>query len=128
MQYPRYSIDCFLNNNSGDPVVALLNNFALLSIDEIRSVTLLKFQINYFEKIIQKIDIFSIQSQTCRGITNQYNNCFMSASTQPLLGSCMYNFLLPENSVSDLLENLNVFYKNITQSKNGAIPFDFKMK
>ena len=93
-----------------------------------RSVTLLKFQINYFEKITQKIDIFSIESQTCRGITNKYSNCFMSASTQLLLGSCMYNFLLPENPVSELLENLNAFHKNITQSKNGAIPFDFKMK
>ena len=87
------NIDCFLSNNSGDPVVALLNNFALLSIDEVRSFTLLKFQTNYLEKITQKIHIFSIELQTCQGITNQYNNCYMSASFQLLLGSCMHNFL-----------------------------------
>ena len=121
-QYLCYNIDCFLSNNSGDPVVALLNNFALLSIDEVRSFTLLKFQTNYLEKITQKIHIFSIELQTCQGITNQYNNCYMSASFQLLLGSCMYNFLPAENSVSsELLQNLNVVHKNITQSKNGAV-------
>ena len=30
LQYLRYNIDCFLNYNSGEPVVALLNNTALL--------------------------------------------------------------------------------------------------
>ena len=48
------NINCFLNNNSGDPVIALLNNFAVLSKDEIRSFTLLKFSLNYFEKINPK--------------------------------------------------------------------------
>ena len=53
----------------------------------------------------------------------------MSASIQLLLGSCMYNFLLAENSVSsELLENLNIVHKKLTQSKNGAVSFDFKMK
>ena len=54
----------------------------------------------------------------------------MSPSIQLLLGSSMYNFLLAENSVSsELLENLNVaLKKKLTQSKKGAIPFDFKMK
>ena len=41
LQYLCYSIKCFLNNNCGDPVLALLNNLALLSKDEIRSFTLL---------------------------------------------------------------------------------------
>ena len=41
LQYLRYNINWLLNNNSGDPVVALLNNFALLQKDEIRSFTLL---------------------------------------------------------------------------------------
>ena len=54
LQYFRYNINCFLNNNSGDPVVALLNNFAQLSKDEIRSFTLLKFPLNHFEKITPK--------------------------------------------------------------------------
>ena len=54
----------------------------------------------------------------------------MSPSIQLLLGSSMYNFLLAENSVSsELLENLNVVLKKkLTQSKKGAIPFDFKRK
>ena len=51
LQYLRSNINCFLNDNSGDPVVALLNNSALLSKDEIRSFKLLKFPINYFGKI-----------------------------------------------------------------------------
>ena len=51
LQYLGYNINCFLNNNSGEPVVALLNNSALQSKDEIRSFVLLKFPINYFEKI-----------------------------------------------------------------------------
>ena len=44
-QYLRYSIKCFLNDNSGDPVVALLNNLALLSKDAIRSFTLLTLSV-----------------------------------------------------------------------------------
>ena len=49
LQYLRYNIDCFLNNNSRDPVVGLLDNTALLSKDKIRGFTLLRFPINYFE-------------------------------------------------------------------------------
>ena len=44
------NINCFLDINSGDLVIALLNNFAVLSKDEIRSFTLLKFPLNDFEK------------------------------------------------------------------------------
>ena len=44
-QYLRYSIKCFLNNNSGDPVAALLNNLPLLSKDGIRIFTLLAFSV-----------------------------------------------------------------------------------
>ena len=129
LQYLRYNIDCFLNNNFEDPAVALLNNFALLSKEEIRSFTLLTFSIYYFKKITQKICIFIIEPQTCRWITKRYNNCHMSASIQLLLGSCIYNFLPAQNSAySELLENLNVVHKKNIQSKNGAIPFDFKMK
>ena len=51
LQYLRCNIHCFLNNNSGDPVVALLNNSALLSKDEIRRFTMLKFPKHYFEEI-----------------------------------------------------------------------------
>ena len=40
-QYLSYSIKFSLNDNSGDPVVALLNNLALLSKGEVRSFTLL---------------------------------------------------------------------------------------
>ena len=41
----------------------------------------------------------------------------------------MYSFLLSENSVySELLENLHVDHKRLTQSKNGVVTFDFKMK
>ena len=54
LQYLRYNINCFLNNNAGDPVVALLNNFALLSKCKIRSFALLKFPINFFEKTTPK--------------------------------------------------------------------------
>ena len=61
--------------------------------------------------------------------TNGYNNCYRSASIQLLLGSCMYSFRPAKNSVSyELLENLNVVHKNLTHSKNGAVPFAFKMK
>ena len=81
----------------GVPVVASLNNFALLSKDEIRSFTLLKFPIYYFKKITQKIFIYSIEPQTCQAITNQYNNFYMIASIKLLLGSRMYNFLPAEN-------------------------------
>ena len=53
----------------------------------------------------------------------------MSASMQLLLVSCMYSFLPAKNSVSsELLENLNVVHKKLTQSNNGAVPFAFKMK
>ena len=51
----------------------------------------------------------------------------MSASIQLLIGSCMYNFLRAENSVSsDFLEILTV-HKKLTQSKSGAVPYNFKM-
>ena len=41
----------------------------------------------------------------------------------------MYSFLLSENSVySELLENLHVVHKRLTQSKIGVFTFDFKMK
>ena len=80
LQYLRYNIDWFLNNNSGDTVAVLLNNFTLLSKEKIRSFKLLKFSINYFEKTTEKFHIFSIESQSCRGITNRYTNCYMSAS------------------------------------------------
>ena len=43
-QYLCYSNKYFLNNNSGDSVVALLHNLALLSKDKIRSFTLLTLQ------------------------------------------------------------------------------------
>ena len=92
------------------------------------SFTLFKFQINYFENITHKIHIFSIAAQTCGGITNRHNNCYISASIQLLLGSCMYNFLLAENLVFELLENLNAVHKNITQTKISAASFGFKMK
>ena len=53
----------------------------------------------------------------------------MSASIQLLLGSCINDFLPAQNSVSsELLENLNVVHEKTTQSKSGALPFDFKMK
>ena len=53
----------------------------------------------------------------------------MSASIQLLLGFCMYSFLPAKNLVSsELLENLNVVHKKLTQSKSGAVPFAFKMK
>ena len=53
----------------------------------------------------------------------------MSASIQLLLGSFTYSFLPAKISVSsELLENLNVVRKKLTQSKNGAVPFDFKIK
>ena len=53
----------------------------------------------------------------------------MSASIQILFDSCMYNFLPAENLISsELLENLNVAHKKLTQSENGAVLFDFKMK
>ena len=52
----------------------------------------------------------------------------MSASIQLLVGSCMSNFLRAENSVSsEFLEVLPV-HKKLTQSKSGAVPFNFKMK
>ena len=54
LQYLHYNINCFLNNNSGEPVATLLNSFALLSKDEIKSFTLLKLPTNYFEKITPK--------------------------------------------------------------------------
>ena len=45
------------------------------------------------------------------------------------VGALMYSFLLSENSVSsELLENLHVYHKRLTQSKNGVVTFDFKMK
>ena len=47
-QYLSYSIKFFLKDNSGDPVVALLNNLALLSKDEIRSFTLLTLSVKFF--------------------------------------------------------------------------------
>ena len=47
-QYFSYSIKFFLNDNSGDPVVSLLNNLALLSKDEIRSFTLLTLSVKIF--------------------------------------------------------------------------------
>ena len=53
----------------------------------------------------------------------------MSASIQLFVGASMYSFLLSENSVSsELLENLHVYHKRLTQSKNGVVTFDFKMK
>ena len=54
LRYLRYNVNCFLNNNSGEPDVALLNNFALLSKHEIRSFTLLKFLMNYSKKTTPK--------------------------------------------------------------------------
>ena len=55
--------------------------------------------------------------------------CYMSASIQLFIGAWMYSFLLSENSVSsELLENLHVDHKRLTQSKNGVVTFDFKMK
>ena len=48
LQYHRYRIKYFSNNNSGEPVVALSNNFALLSKDKM-SFTLSKFSINYLK-------------------------------------------------------------------------------
>ena len=50
-QYLCYSIKCFLNNNSDNPIVAFLNNLALLSKDEIMSFTLLTLQPKKIEKI-----------------------------------------------------------------------------
>ena len=53
----------------------------------------------------------------------------MRASIQLLLGSCMYSFLPKKNSMPpELLENINVVNKKLTQSKNGAVPFGFKIK
>ena len=53
----------------------------------------------------------------------------MRASIQLLLGSCMYSFLPKKNSMPpELLESINVVNKKLTQSKNGAIPFGFKIK
>ena len=41
----------------------------------------------------------------------------------------IYSFLLSENSMfSELLENLHVVHKRLTQSKNGVFTFDFKMR
>ena len=40
----------------------------------------------------------------------------------------MYNFLLAENLVFELLENLSAVHKNIIQTKIRAAPFGFKMK
>ena len=54
--------------------------------------------------------------------------CYMSA-IQLFVGAWMYSFLLSENSVSsELLENLHVDHKSLTQPKNGVVTFDFKMK
>lgn len=53
----------------------------------------------------------------------------MSASVRLLLGSCMYNCFLSGNFVSlELLGNLLVAHKKVTQSKNSAALFDLKMK
>ena len=53
----------------------------------------------------------------------------MRASIQLLLGFCMYSFLPKKNSMPpELLENINVVNKKLTQSKNGAVPFGFKIK
>ena len=53
----------------------------------------------------------------------------MSASIQLFVGAWMYSFILSENSVSsELLENLHVVYKRLTQSKKSVVTFDFKMK
>ena len=63
----------------------------------------------------------------CLGITNQYNDCYMNASIQLMLGSCMYNFLKEENSVSsESIKILNVVYKKFTQSKTAL--FDVILK
>ena len=44
------------------------------------------------------------------------------------VGPWMYSVLLSENSVSsELLENLHVDHKRLTQPKNGVVTFDFKM-
>ena len=49
----------------------------------------------------------------------------MSASVQLLLVSCMYIFFFFfENSKS----YLHAVHKDLTQSKHGAFPFDFKIK
>ena len=41
----------------------------------------------------------------------------------------MYSFLPAKYQVpSELLKNLNVVHKKLAQSKNGAVPFAFKMK
>ena len=53
----------------------------------------------------------------------------MSVSIHLFVGPWMYSFLLSENSVSsELLENLHVDHKRLTQPKNGVVTFDFKMK
>ena len=53
----------------------------------------------------------------------------MSASIKLFLGSWMYSFLFSENSVfSELLENLHVVHKTLSQSKDSPVTFDFKMK
>ena len=51
-----YSIKFFLNDNSGDPVVALLNNLALLSKGEVRSFTLLTLSPKKKKKKIEKFN------------------------------------------------------------------------
>ena len=52
----------------------------------------------------------------------------MSASIHLFVGAWMYSVLLSENSVSsELLENLHVDHKRLTQPKNGVVTFDFKM-
>ena len=51
------------------------------------------------------------------------------SAIQLFVGAWMYSFLLSENSVSsELLENLHVDHKRLTQPKNGVVTFDFKMK
>ena len=51
----------------------------------------------------------------------------MNASIQLFVVAWMYSFLLSENSVpSELLENLHVDHKRLTQSKNGVATFDLK--
>ena len=61
LQYLRYSIKCFLNNDFGDPVFALLNNFALLSKDKIRSFALLTLSVL---KKIEKLNFWDSSNST----------------------------------------------------------------
>ena len=42
--------------------------------------------------------------------------------------ACTAFFLQKKSLPSELLKNLNVAHQKLTQSKNGAIPFAFKMK